>query len=181
MVQWAKSHNALYRRYSDDFILIIPVKAGNDMVNTYENKIINILKKYQSYGLKVEQNKTEVRIFKNNRIYDSFWRESTLDYLGLVMDGEEVQLREQSLFKYYSRAYRKAKSCKKIEKKTGQKLGRRQLYKIYTHLGVNHKGYGNFISYAKKADAIMRDIGLSSKINNQIKRHWSKIQKRLKD
>lgn len=95
------------------------------------------------------------------------------------MDGKKVQIREKSVFKYYSRAYRKAKVCKKITEKTGEKYERRKLYKIYTHLGSNYKGFGNFTTYAKKADQIMRNIGLESNIHNQVKRHWNKIQKRL--
>lgn len=67
------------------------------------------------------------------------------------MNGESVQLREKSLFKYYSRAYRKAKVCNNITNLTSKKYERRKLYQIYTHLGFNYKGHGNFITYANDA------------------------------
>lgn len=181
MVRWAKDHRALYRRYSDDFIIIIPTKTHSDKIEFIENEVIDIVDKYAKYGLKIKREKTEVRALKNKQIYDKNGKKSTLDYLGFVMDGNNVQIREKSLFKYYSRAYRKAKVCKNILEKVGKKYEWRKLYKVYTHLGINYKGHGNFISYAKKADKLMQEAGLNSKINNQIKRHWNKIQKRLKD
>src|SRR5699024_10076125 len=98
-----------------------------------------------------------------------------LDYLGLVMDGKNVQLREKSLFKYYSRTYRKAKTCHRITLKTGMKYERKKLYQIYTHLGFRYKVHGNFINYANKAHVKMEKIGLNINIHNQTKRHWNKI------
>lgn len=43
-------------------------------------------------------------------------------------------------------------------------------------------GYGNFITYARKADHIFSNsLYLKSKIYSQVKRYWHKIQKRLKE
>lgn len=179
MVKLANSLNGMYRRYSDDLILIIPTKTNKKNIYEYRNKVFSIVDRYKNHGLIVQEEKTEIRFYKNNQIFDENGENSKLDYLGLVMDGKKVQIREKSVFKYYSRAYRKAKVCKKITEKTGKKYERRKLYKIYTHLGSNYKGFGNFTTYAKKADQIMRNIGLESNIHNQVKRHWNKIQKRL--
>lgn len=179
VANWAANHNALYRRYSDDLILIIPTKSAEDKATNYKNEIMEIIRKYISSGLDVQKEKTEIRTYKNQQICDMNGKHSTLDYLGLVMDGKSVQLREKSLFKYYSRAYRKAKVCGKITRKTGEKYERKKLYKIYTHLGFDYKGHGNFISYAKEAHSIMIKNGLKSNINNQIKRHWNKIHSKL--
>lgn len=179
MVNWAKHHNALYRRYSDDLIIIIPTKFNRKDISCYKKEIMEIIEKYKDHGLQIQERKTEIRYYQNNQVFDENGKKSTLDYLGLVMDGRKVQLREKSLFKYYTRAYRKAKVCKEITRKTGKKYERRKLYKIYTHLGFGYKRHGNFITYAKKADKIMKSIGLESQISNQVKRHWNKIQRRL--
>lgn len=179
VADWAAEYNALYRRYSDDLILVIPTKLNKSAPDHYINEIMKIIEKYKNHGLDVQQKKTEIRIFKDEHIYDLDGRHSSLDYLGLVMDGKNVQLREKSLFKYYSRAYRKAKVCKNITLKTGKKYERRKLYKIYTHLGFDYKGQGNFIKYAKRAHFKMESIGLKSNIHNQTKRHWNKIHKVL--
>ncbi|MGX4671075.1 reverse transcriptase domain-containing protein [Cerasibacillus sp. JNUCC 74] len=179
MMNWAKNHNALYRRYSDDLIMIIPSKFTKNEILNFKKEIMTIVNKYKHYGLHIQEEKTEIRIYKDKQIYDENDKYSTLDYLGLVMDGKSVQLREKSLFKYYTRAYHKAKVCKEITRKTGKKFERKKLYKIYTHLGFKYKGHGNFISYAKKADKIMKSIGLKSRIHIQVKRHWNKIQRKL--
>lgn len=176
---WAKQHNALYRRYSDDLILVIPSNSTGEKAEKLVDQIIEIISKYNSAGLKVQKEKTEIRTYKNKQIYNEKGEHSTLDYLGLVIDGKKVQLREKSLFKYYSRAYRKARVCRNITLKTGKKYGRKSLYQIYTHLGYDYKGHGNFIKYARDAHSIMKSTNLESNIQNQIKRHWNKIHRVL--
>lgn len=178
VINWAKRYNALYRRYSDDVIIAIPL-SENDNIKYLKKSVLDIVSKYKHYGLEVQKDKTEVRILKKGKILDEAENPSRLDYLGLVMDGHSVQIREKSLFKYYSRAYRKAKECRNVKQKTDEKYGWKKLYKLYTHLGMTYKGYGNFIVYANRAHEEMLRIGLHSNINNQIKRHWNKIQNRL--
>lgn len=180
ITKWISKHKGLYRRYSDDLIIVIPSINSKQKIAEYKNEIMNIVNQYRNYGLIVQSEKTEVRQYKEGKILDTYDVPATLDYLGLVMDGSTVQLREKSLFKYYSRAYRKAKVCKNITNRTGFKYERRKLYKIYSHLGFNYKGHGNFISYANDAHEKILSIGLNSNIHNQTKRHWNKIQSFLK-
>ena len=64
--------------------------------------------------------------------------------------------------------------------KKGRKVGRKKLYSLYTHLGRNYKGYGNFISYCNRAHSVFKkNENIDSQIYHQIKRHWNKIQKKL--
>lgn len=176
---WTLQHNALYRRYSDDLIIIIPGKSDQRNARIFLNEIMEIIKRYSNHGLKVQKKKTEVRLYNNRQIFDLEKNEARLDYLGIVMDGQNVQLREKSLFKYYTRAYRKAKVCRNITLKTGKKYERKKLYQLYTHLGVRYKGYGNFIGYVNRAHSIMQSIGLNSNIEKQTKRHWKKIHDKM--
>lgn len=173
---WATEQKALYRRYCDDLILVIPA-TPNDLLNVdyLISEVLDIVKKYKDDGLIIQKEKTGIRIYKNRLIWDEEEKQNKLDYLGFVIDGETVKIREKSLFKYYSRAYRKAKTCRKITIKTGKKLKRDKLYHLYTHLGFKYKKHGNFISYSKKAHEKMKDLPIKSLIKNQTKRHWSKI------
>lgn len=179
MAKLAQKHHGLYRRYSDDIILIFPITSTKQSTKKYEKDAINIVKKYANHGLAIQEKKTEIRFLKDNVIYDQNMIPAALDYLGFVTNGSTVQIREKSLFKYYSRAYRKAKVCRNITLKTGKKYERKKLYSIYTHLGRRYKKHGNFISYANKAHIKMENVGLDSNIQRQIKRHWNKIQRVL--
>ncbi len=177
---WADSHQALYRRYCDDFILVVPVpNISSDVLVRLKNEVLQIIQRFKSHGLKIQEEKTEIRIYSNGKIFDESLQNSTLDYLGFVTDGQSVRLREKSLFKYYCRAYRKADTCRRIAFVTNRKGPKAKLYGIYTHLGFNYKGRGNFITYAYRAHDKMAKLKTKSLIRQQVKRHWNKIHKRL--
>ena len=176
---WAVQQGALYRRYSDDLILVIPCNIENMNYLELKNQVLDIVGKYKEYGLDVQDKKTEIRLYQDGRIKDEDKAPSTLDYLGFVTDGKVLRLREKSLFKYYTRAYRKAKTSKRISKATKRPGPKRGLYDIYTHLGYNYKNLGNFTTYAYKAHKKMSQLKTRSLIRQQIKRHWNRIHKRM--
>lgn len=177
---WAEDHQALYRRYCDDLILVVPVADSSpNVLKVLKDELLQIVQKYKSQGLKIQEEKTEIRIFSNGAILDETLNNSTLDYLGFVTDGKSVRIREKSLFKYYCRAYRKANTSRRIAFATNRKGPRAKLYGIYTHLGFNYKDRGNFVTYAYRAHDKMSILKIKSHIRNQIKRHWGKIHKRL--
>lgn len=181
------TYNGMYRRYCDDIVLVIPIEDNVDKIalrNTVEENILSIISEYE--GLEVQKEKTEIFEYNNNQIYlfneeqqVDEPRVSKFDYLGFSFDGKRIQLREKSVFKYYSRAYKKIRMVNKYSAKYKKKVYRKSLYQIYTHMGRNYKGYGNFISYAEKAHKEMSELPIESLIYNQIKRHWYKVQKRL--
>ncbi|TYS58542.1 reverse transcriptase [Sutcliffiella horikoshii] len=178
--QWAKTNNALYRRYCDDMILVIPTEnISPKILDELKNGVFDIIQRYTSSGLNIQEEKTEIRIFKNGEILNEKGNKSSLDYLGMVTDGQVVRIREKSLFKYYCRAYRKASSMRRVGLATKRKSPRKELYRIYTHLGFKYKDRGNFITYAYRAHRIMSKLPTKSLIRNQVKRHWIKIHKVL--
>ncbi|RXI96304.1 reverse transcriptase [Anaerobacillus alkaliphilus] len=175
---WAQDYNALYRRYCDDLILVIPLEKNKTTCgNTLVSEVYDIIKDFND--LVIQEEKTELRIFENGIIKNIYNQPDKIDYLGFLMDGSTIKLREKSVFKYYSRAYRKAKISKEATKVRGIKTFRSKLYKLYTHLGYNYKGYGNFISYAQTAHEKMADLPIKVIIKNQTRRHWTKIQSKL--
>ncbi|TVT26808.1 reverse transcriptase [Salinicoccus cyprini] len=174
-----KSGNAMYRRYCDDLIIVVPVEKKEDSLQEIKDELLCIIEKYKKDGLEVQEEKTEIRFWDGKSVMDESFKPSSLDYLGFVTDGKMIQLREKSLFNYYTRAYRKAKTVKRIEYATNRPGPKKDLYDLYTHLGFQYKGYGNFIKYANKAHKRMSKLPVKSVIQKQIKRHWRKIHKRI--
>lgn len=180
--QWCKQKNAdaMYRRYCDDLIVVIPIKGdGSDEFNAIRDELFTIIRKYKPDGLIVQPEKTEIRLWNGTEIFDEQLKPSKIDYLGFVTDGRMIQLREKSLFNYYTRAYRKVKTVKGIEYFTKRPGPKQSLYDLYTHLGFNYKDRGNFVTYAYKAHSKMCKLPVKCLIKNQVKRHWRKIHKRL--
>ncbi|MFB0846553.1 reverse transcriptase domain-containing protein [Paenibacillus oleatilyticus] len=170
----------IYRRYSDDIIIVIPIKQGDtDQTPDYISFIRETVEKNK---ITMGEGKTNALFYANKKIYKEVEgiTQSKLDYLGFAFDGTRVKLREKSLYKYYHRAYEKVVVINKESIKKGKNVGRKKLYSLYTHLGRKYKGYGNFISYAKKAHLVFQENSkVESLIYQQIKRHWNKIQARL--
>lgn len=182
VLEWAKKKHpeAMYRRYCDDLIIVIPTTDANiELLNTLKTELMNRVIQYEKDGLIIQDKKTELRLYKNKSIYNEEMEVKSLDYLGFVLNENLIQIREKSLFKYYSRAYKKAKISKKIADATRRPGPKRGLYNLYTHLGNKYKGYGNFNAYVKKAHKQMKELPIKSHIRSQTKRHWEKIHKRL--
>ncbi|MUV06931.1 reverse transcriptase [Planococcaceae bacterium Storch 2/2-2] len=179
LLEWARNNSGLYRRYSDDLILVIPGAVSKQRRAEIDDELEAIFSRYESLGLEIQKEKTVKRLYKDREITNENSEKSSLDYLGFVLDGRQVRLREKSLFKYYSRAYKKVKVSNKISLATGTPPPVRDLYNLYTHLGWRHRGYGNFITYAYKAHKKMKKLKVQSHIRDQVKRHWHKINKRL--
>lgn len=179
--QWALKNKALYRRYCDDLILVIPADTlDEEKMKNFKDKIFEVIQNHKYLGIKVQEEKTEIRVYHKQQILDFEFKPSSLDYLGFVYNGQSIQIREKSLFKYYTRAYRKADTCKRVYYATGKRYKRNEIYQIYTHLGFKYKDRGNFITYSNKAHLKMNTLSCKSKIKKQTKRHWTRLQKRLR-
>ncbi|GGE79608.1 reverse transcriptase domain-containing protein [Priestia taiwanensis] len=182
LMKWARQKNvhSRYRRYCDDMILIIPLSTEElDNFDKIKEELLDLVHKYRDDGLIIQGEKTEIRLYKDGEILNEQLKPATLDYLGFVTSGKIMQIREKSLFNYYSRAYRKAKTSKRISLATKRPGPKKELYDLYTHLGHSYQGYGNFVSYAYKAHLKMSRLKSHSLIRRQVKRHWYKVHKRL--
>ncbi|PES83462.1 reverse transcriptase [Bacillus anthracis] len=179
---YVKSCGGLYRRYCDDLIIVIPFK-GN--VASYDHsQHLNVIEqvKKQTPRLIIQEEKTKRFIYSQDKIYDENLKPSILNYLGFAFDGHNVKLREKSLFKFYCRAYKKVRLCNWKSEESGVKKYRKSLYIKYTHLGNKQKGYGNFLTYAQRAQEIFDENATTNNLmKHQVKNHWRKIQERLKN
>ncbi len=107
----ADEFSGIYRRYSDDFILVIP---KSDIVN--EQKIRRIetdtRRVASEYKIELHKDKTGLYLYENDKIFDIISNEvSHLDYLGFVFDGTTVKMRGKSPYKFYRNAKKTYNVC----------------------------------------------------------------------
>lgn len=166
--------NGLYRRYSDDIIVVCPIDKQDELKSLV---LCEILK----YGLKIQPIKTEITVFKRNvdnklETDKTTDKNASLKYLGFEFDGQKTTIKKPSLAKYYRRLKRviRVKSIKAriLEKRTKEKqlLHKNKIYKRYSHFG-----YRNFITYAYRASKIMK----SDSIKKQVRRHTKIIKEHI--
>ena len=173
-------HNGKYMRYSDDFIIVLPVEesVANDAIKSV-NQII-----HDTPGLELEPKKTQ--IFRTNlpeiiNVGDSFLEhadksKNVINFLGFTFDGKKTTLRPKTVSKYYYRMYRKAHV---IAENPGQK-GKDHLYERYSERGARSGDgkKGNFFTYVQRAEKIFGD---AEEIRRPVKNHMAKIRKALKE
>lgn len=178
--KYTNEQNGIYRRYCDDLIIVIPIEGDiKDYNYKIHQKFVEDVRR-QIPNLEIQPEKTGNYFYSNDKITDLEFESTELDYLGFSFNGEEVRIREKSLFKYYTRTYRKIRIANRKSKEFGRKSYRRELYKNYSHLGKNKKGHGNFLSYVERAQKIFdEDSKTVNLMEKQVKNHWKNIQSRL--
>ena len=181
--QVVTSYCGLYMRYSDDFIIVLPLID--------ENAAIKTLSELTSYlntvpGLTLEPDKTQYYLYDNGQLEncgkrfhaDADTNKRFVNFLGFTFDGNRVSIRSKTISKYYYKMYRKAKTITKNSGYTsnGTKISGENLYKHYSIDGAKSKN-GNFISYVLRAADVYKDDQFFEQIT---KRHKQKIRKALK-
>jgi hypothetical protein len=190
--------NGLYRRYSDDMVVICPLDKKNEIIDKFNFEIDEI-------KLSIQTKKTQIFHFKrqNDILFcgqefpEGINYNKSFVYLGLEYDGSIIKIKSASVSGYYrkmKRTIRRSKhfSNKPFHKYSGE-LFKSRLLKRFTVIGSkrrrkyiwntkkkyfeisHHFDWGNFISYAKKAERIK----LPNRIKSQTKRHWNTLNKLL--
>lgn len=180
---FATSNCGLYRRYSDDFIIILPKLSGVDL-----KKLWDFVKATADATprLILQPDKTQIfsydeqTLINNNSLIfeDAPKGKNILEYLGFAFDGKNITVRDKTVSKYYYRMYRKVDGILEDERKKNKQIPKYKLYKCYSHLGSHKYGTknGNFISYISRCEKV---FGSNEKVNLVKKRHWKKMHKRL--
>ena len=182
--------NGIYKRYSDDFIIVLPNIKD---INMYEiiNDIKNILKQNGNLNLQIE--KTKVYLYNNETIVNKdkeilFLEKNSkneLDYLGFSFDGKNIKIRDKSMSKFYHKMYKKIKTIAKqggITKK-GNKITMEEVYKLYSKKGSSNDKYGNFISYVERCEKIfkgMNFISFKKRFMSKLKVRYNKMKNKYK-
>ncbi|WP_017752692.1 reverse transcriptase/maturase family protein [Clostridium tyrobutyricum] len=184
-----------YRRYSDDFIIVLP-KQYNETINYYKdfyNIVKEVKKLIEDNGLTLEEDKTKLLEFTGDKILSLKSRFKTrLDYLGFIFDGKNISIRQKSIYKFYRNAYKLIDMSKKKSRNQINKtlIYKRKIYSLYTDMGqytkfkyrYKRKYHGNFIIYVKRAEIIFdKTCNSKSLMMNQIKNRKKKIIKRIKN
>ena len=174
------SNNGIYRRYSDDIIIIIPNLAQGMEIFSKVMQIKNNVPR-------LELSKDKAKCFiKKGSIISGIDLETkkaikdniTIDYLGFSYDGKYVKIREKTVSKYYRKMYSRIKTINKWTIKTGNNIGRKKLYKQYSYLGKKTKNVkrGNFLTYTDRSQKVFGELG---NIDTQVKKSWKNMSKRL--
>jgi hypothetical protein len=165
-----KECKGIYRRYSDDILLICPKEIHEPIEEKFYKLIIE-------FKLTIQRSKTQRTFFINGRLAKG---EKPVGYLGLQFDGKRKLLRSASISKFYRkmkanvsyRAFQASRS--KIEvgrnKTIDSTLHRKKLYRQFSFLGASNKSFRkrNYFSYANFAARITN----SSHINKQLSNAW---------
>lgn len=167
IVRFAESIGGVYRRYSDDILLV----CDENNVERFEQFVLNALKDVK---LSVNAAKTVRAVYKLDR-HGVLSCPRPLQYLGFVFDGQRRLIRSRTIAKYKRRIRQALKSSqraaiKSAEKGAGFKIKRRKLYERFSHLGRR-----NFISYAYRASEIMKDKAA----RRQVRRHWKDLNQSI--
>ena len=179
-------YHGLYRRYSDDFVLVIP-KYYNDKVFSLES-FIHLEKEVREIAnnneIILQEDKTAILEYRQNTIINYQDKEkSRLDYLGFIFDGETVKMRGKSAYKFYRQADKLISWAHKVKRqKNLEKLPyRKKIYELYSDLCPEYGKPNNFISYANRAQKSFDELSprTNNIMMNQIKNRKKKIEKIL--
>lgn len=189
----------IYRRYSDDMVVVCPLLAKDEISEL-------ISKEIEKYKLKIQSSKTQVFQFKREserlicgqEFSEGINWNKNLIYLGFEFDGQNVLLKSASLSGFYRKMKRYVKRAKRYAKhknvKNSGEIFKPRIFKKFSYKGAkrirkyiwNKKeskfepsdsyNWGNFLSYTKKAAKYM----VNNKINQQTKRHWNILNELIK-
>lgn len=178
--EYVKNKNGIYRRYSDDLIVIIPkIEVGS--INEIWD-YLNIIKDMYPM-LKMNVSKTSGYLYKDKKIislhnYISGMKDGNgfISYLGFSFDGKYIKFRDKTLTKFFYKLYRKIDDMKKRETKRILK-GKKRHTKIDKHLILKELNSSTgesrkFIDYVKRAKRVFKNekyiIQFEKNVKNKI-------------
>lgn len=176
---FVEQYSGKYMRYSDDFIVILPLEeqTAKLVIGSIKQTILD------TPGLQLEPRKTQVYKVDLPNIMNvgelllgqADTSKNVVNFLGFTFDGAKISLRGKTVSKYYYRMYRKAHA---VAKRSSQK-GKKSLYQRYSERGAwtDAKHRGNFLSYVNRAEKI---FGSEEEIRRPVKKHMAKIRRALK-
>lgn len=184
----AAKYKGIYRRYSDDFVLILDTREKDGIcINEVYTQLLNIAKENK---IELQPDKTKLYKKCDNKIFqydielNKMLNVSThIDFLGFTYDGINVRMREKSIYKFYRKSKKIIRQSRTLQKKLHlKKLPNRHLiYSLYTDFGSSSKYSSNFIKYAKRSQSIFDKYSPETKnlMLDQLKNRKKKIERYL--
>ncbi|WP_125766699.1 reverse transcriptase/maturase family protein [Lapidilactobacillus wuchangensis] len=128
----ALEKGGLYRRYSDDFVIVIPKKnLDEEDLNIFLKGVIDLSQLFTS--LEIERHKTKIFSFGNSDGTNVILQEDKsknfipawLDYLGFIFNGSEVKMRERGVYKFHYKSKKAINKFLRIRNDRNQILSRK--------------------------------------------------------
>lgn len=180
IAELVRKHNGFYMRYSDDFMIILPIGKNYD-VEIVLGEAKHIISSIPN--LKLQPEKTQYFHYSEQQLRNCSKeiddsaddKNKIINFLGFSFDGVYVTVRPKTITKYYYRMRRKGKTIAKLKgvSPKGKHISNRNIYEKYSERGAYGKR-GNFLTYIERADGIFRD---EQYITRDTKRHMQKIRK----
>ena len=172
VIEYLNPLGGIYRRYSDDILVICPKQHENSTVDF----ILNTIKEFK---LIIQKTKTQKTNFNNGRLTKG---EKPLQYLGFEFNGYFKMIRSSSISKYYRNMKRlikfKAARARKMKAKFPERafVYKKEIYKVYSHFGriTGSNRKRNYLSYVRTASNIM-----GSRVNKQLSKSWRIINSEI--
>lgn len=171
ITDFVRRNGGLYRRYSDDIIVVVPP----DLKDKIQELVVSEL---GLINLKISELKTEIHHIsksgENISCVNEEGKKSNLQYLGIEFNGKDVYLRHKGLGKFQAAVSRGVRQAvrKAVDINKGA-VSKRSLYSKYSP-----KSKGNYLTYAKRARNSFND---SSTIKKQVsdKRIYKSINQKI--
>ena len=197
--EYITHNNGIYRRYSDDMIVVCPKETKQSIIDLIESEI-------QKIKLEIQTKKTQIFHFKKEEgklvcgqeFSESINWNKNFVYLGFEFDGETILLKSASLSNYYRKMKRTVRRSKYFannqKNKHSGNIFKRRILRRFSYKGAQrrrkwiwdkaknefykseHYDWGNFLSYVNKSAKVMKE----EKIKHQTKKHWIKLENELK-
>lgn len=179
----AIKHNALYRRYCDDIIIVCKSEDASEFKEILQANI-------QKVKLEIQEEKTNVVEFNGEK--------KKLEYLGFSFDGSQILIKSSGLGSYYNSMYKAINRSRYYSIRTSNqenkgemfinkllyrfsKVGARR-HKIYLRnkktkkfVYAERRSHGNFLTYVNKSADIME----SEAITKQLRHNKYKLTQRI--
>ena len=186
------SQGGFYRRYCDDFIVVLP-DNGIERFVSQTQKMLSIINEIPQ--LTLQPQKAKAYYYSANHVQNCSTMifpeqrggSDLINYLGFSFDGSTISIRQKTISKYYRRMYRKADTIVAHAglAPSGKRIPKSTVYKRYSKYGKNEgrkteklppRHQGNFLSYIDRAEKV---FGPHESITRDTRRAWGKLQKRL--
>ena len=162
--QLVQSYGGLYRRYSDDTIIVIPLDEGPSVdVKAIDDMLQNWI---GEACLSEQSDKTKRFFYRDGVLYDALEQTDScahvhvMDYLGFTFDGKDVKVRQKGIYKFERKASTAIHHAHAIKRKYDmEKLPfRASILRYYFPNGYKENRLGvrtrqsNFLGYLGRVD-----------------------------
>jgi hypothetical protein len=146
--QYLKSIGGLYRRYSDDMIVVCDIEMEGKVINFFLDTIAQFKLEIQSEKTQVfhfiySLTKSRYANFEKNSKTGSLMTTANFEYLGFQFDGFYTLLKNSSLSGYYrkmKRSFARGIYYSRHNRTTTKgELFKNRLYKKFTHVGASRR------------------------------------------